>query len=449
MSFDLPTAPPLFDQALERAVQFIQQHLLEPPAELAVTLVRDVFGRLRIALDDRKVSRPERDWAALATELHRLLGAYSAGSTAEALFLWASDWLSPQTLFLAPERRELPQAPGIFLLERQVTGQDWLRPPLSGLSSRPRATVFGIKGGVGRSTALAVWARHLATKKRKRVLVVDLDLESPGVGALLLPKAALPRHGLVDFLIEAAVGQGSLVLSQLAARSPIVDRGPGEVLVVPAHGEKTGDYLAKLSRVYQGVPDGPQDFAERLVQALCEIEARHQPDVVLLDSRAGLHDIASVALTRLGALALLFAAGSQQTLSSYQLLFDRFRQQPDLLFALRPNLQAVAALVPPTDRAPYMDRLNSDLHRLFAESVYDQDVSTAPAALDPSAASLAEPWNFSLHDDTAPHNPIPIYWYQWFLDFDPVGRPETLLAAETDAAFGAFVERATALLLKE
>ncbi|HEY1693162.1 MAG TPA: AAA family ATPase [Polyangiaceae bacterium] len=44
---------------------------------------------------------------------------------------------------------------------------------------KPRVTFFGIKGGVGRSTAPVALAKRLAEKGR-RVLVVDLDMESPG-----------------------------------------------------------------------------------------------------------------------------------------------------------------------------------------------------------------------------------------------------------------------------
>ncbi len=50
----------------------------------------------------------------------------------------------------------------------------------------PRLVFHGIKGGVGRSTAIAMLAYHLA-KKGKNVLLIDFDLESPGLSGLMLP----------------------------------------------------------------------------------------------------------------------------------------------------------------------------------------------------------------------------------------------------------------------
>jgi len=444
ISLHSPKSLILFDDALQQAIKFAAKNLQGLPT----TIIRDVLGRLRIAIDDRATEIPEKEWDHLAADLHLQLGAYSAGESAEEVFLWASKLFAPEALFDASERYEAAEVPGVWILERQVTGNDWLRPQITSadLPRRRRATLFGIKGGVGRSTALAVWARYLAVQLQKRVLVIDLDLESPGVGSLLLPPAQWPRYGLVDYLTEVAVGQGEAVVPYLGSLSPLGEGGQGQVIVVPAYGAEPGDYLAKLSRLYQGVPDGPIDFSARLCGALAVLEARYEPDVVLLDSRAGLHDIAAVTLARLNALALIFAIGTPQTLTAYRLLLSRFRQQPTLLRALRPNLQVVAGMVPETDRTAYLGRLKSNMHRLFAENIYDQD--TEPGIDGRTDFSLEDRFNFNLDDEDAPHSPIPIYWYRWFQDFDPVGNPAALSVREIDAAFGVYLQRVSSLLLE-
>ncbi|MBK6725901.1 MAG: AAA family ATPase [Xanthomonadales bacterium] len=74
----------------------------------------------------------------------------------------------------------------VMLLDRQVTGQDWLRPATETDSHPHRVVFFGLKGGVGRSTALCMVAWGLA-RQGKRVLLVDFDLESPGLSGLVLP----------------------------------------------------------------------------------------------------------------------------------------------------------------------------------------------------------------------------------------------------------------------
>ncbi|MBK9032247.1 MAG: P-loop NTPase [Myxococcales bacterium] len=45
------------------------------------------------------------------------------------------------------------------------------------------ATFYSLRGGVGRSTALAYTA-HILASRGKRVVCVDLDLEAPGLAAL-------------------------------------------------------------------------------------------------------------------------------------------------------------------------------------------------------------------------------------------------------------------------
>jgi Mrp family chromosome partitioning ATPase len=56
---------------------------------------------------------------------------------------------------------------------------------------------FSIKGGVGRSTALAATAWRLA-QAGKRILVLDLDLESPGLSSSLLSPDRQPVYGITD-----------------------------------------------------------------------------------------------------------------------------------------------------------------------------------------------------------------------------------------------------------
>jgi hypothetical protein len=428
-------SPVLFDQALERAASFVATAF--PFPNLRPILVRDVYGRIRIAVDDRRDALDPDHLQDFSRKFHDALGAYGPGEQESDVFLLGSGLFSPDSLFSAAELSPLSDHPEIRLLERQVTGQDWLRAPIETKTERCRAALYGVKGGVGRSTALAIWAKHLADVKHKRVLVIDLDLESPGVASMLLPEARYPELGLVDHLIEEAVGQGDEILDRLWSQSPLADDNEkGEIWVVPAHGRDPGNYLAKLSRIYQGVSEGPVDFAERISSSIDKIEMSLTPDVVLFDGRAGLHDIAAMVVTRLQAVAFLFAVGTPQTLCAYRLLFDNFKRHPHQLKTFQDRLQTVAALVPPTDRETYLRNLKTGLYDLFATHIYEEDI-------DP------EVFNYSLDDEDAPHNPIPIHWYQWFMDFDPIHKPDALTKEEVHAAFSAFTHRATELLLPD
>lgn len=73
------------------------------------------------------------------------------------------------------------------VVERMLAESSWSRRPGEDSLSEKMIVFYSIKGGVGRSTALAAAAWHFA-EQGKRVMVVDMDLESPGLSSSLLPE---------------------------------------------------------------------------------------------------------------------------------------------------------------------------------------------------------------------------------------------------------------------
>ncbi|PYO54126.1 MAG: hypothetical protein DMD83_22920, partial [Candidatus Rokuibacteriota bacterium] len=65
-------------------------------------------------------------------------------------------------------------------------------------------TFYSFKGGVGRTHAAVNIALAMATS-RLRVLLVDFDLEAPGLSSLsvLAPPGARPHSGLVEFIADS------------------------------------------------------------------------------------------------------------------------------------------------------------------------------------------------------------------------------------------------------
>jgi Mrp family chromosome partitioning ATPase len=431
-----------FDQALERAVDIIKRSGL---MGIRMALVRDLYGCIRLAVDDR-TPLPQEAQAPLAQTLQEFskeLGTFGPGEPPSLLL--SSHLLDPSAVFDSPDALSLQVgALRLVLLERQVTGSDWLRQPAS-TEVMPRArrvTMFGIKGGVGRSTATSIWVQRLA-RKGLRVLVIDLDLESPGIGSFLLSEQAQPDFGVVDWLVEDAVGQaGEDFCKELAARSPLSEGTEGEILVVPAGGRRRQgyDYLAKLSRAYVSVAadDKLLSFGDRIERFIQQMEALLQPDVVILDSRAGLHDIAAAAITRLGALCLLFAVNSRQTWADYELLLQQWKAYPDRAARLRDNLQMVAALVPEVGAEAYLKRFTLSSYRLFQDSLYAE-----------AAANDTDVFNFDVHDEEAPHQPLRIRWSRAFLEYDPLNTAEKPDEAQIEAAFGHFLAGADRLVFGE
>ncbi len=413
-----------FDEALDAALAFCRRHrqqLGDDPV-----LVRDIVGRIRLATPNH-LDQPQAFW----DELHGLLGGWSPGPT--GLLLTGSDLLNSDAIFKSPEARQIDG--NIRFLDRRVSGRDWIPHGSAGQSNElPTIAFFGVKGGVGRSTALSVIARRLA-EKGERVMVLDLDLESPGVSSLLLPEEGRPRFGVVDWLVESGVGQadGDLLLS-MSATSPLAANTPGQVQVIPAAGEAIETYVAKLARV-QTSSDSPSGYGAGLAALLHAIaHTDRPPSVVLLDCRAGIDDLAATAITSLATDALLFAVGTPQTWLAYRMLFAIWNKDARILESFRDRLQVVAGLVPETERESYKDRLCSNAHDLFSEFIYEEEPSSGeiepPARLDL--------FNFDLNDNEAPHFPVPVLWRRELQDFDPIHRPE----AETQDGLAAFDELA-------
>jgi Mrp family chromosome partitioning ATPase len=139
------------------------------------------------------------------------------------------------------------------VLDRRLVGADWLRHPAPWAAGPPRLVFASLKGGVGRSTAIAVSAVFLASKSR-RVLAIDLDLEAPGLGSFLLDPETLPEFGLIDALVEGAFRPLSeRFLADLVGPSAIAQH-MGRLDVIPALGRRSmknpADVLGKIARAY-------------------------------------------------------------------------------------------------------------------------------------------------------------------------------------------------------
>lgn len=444
-----------FTQALQLAAKAVKHHSTEATP---IFLVRDIYGRIRFAFNCTEAEVPDALAAKLAA-VGQTLGAFVTSAkpltrdsfTDAGAFFESTDWHQTRVQQEADEDGADQPDITVRLLDRQLTGQDWLRPTSTAESqqgdspedvARPhRLVFFGLKGGVGRSTALTMVAWGLA-RQGKRVLLLDLDLESPGLSGLLLPPERVAEFGLVDWLVEDAVGQGETVLGSMISKSPLADTTTGAITVAAAMGYDEQDYLAKLSRVYADVPGphGPQGMGVRIRRMLEDIEKSEQPDVVLIDSRAGLHDLAAVSITSLADTALLFATDSAQTWQGYRQLFSHWQRRPDVAARVRERLALVRALTPKSDRERGVKRFQQEAYALFAETLYD-DVPKASDMPDGSEMDKEQYFHPSETDESAPHFPILIDWDERFQEFDPGLRAELggATEAQIEASFGSLI----------
>lgn len=343
-----------FDQVIPAVLEIIEEHFGEYPPE--ITLVRDSFGILTVVLPDDELT-DVADWNKLAAQLHNILGVYSSGD--DQVLLRQTDLIDPSDVLESPDRVRLPDVENIWLVDRLLTNQDWLRRPLTENPPIPTAVAFSIKGGVGRTTAFALWAWFLA-RSGKSIILVDLDLEAPGIAGLLLDKDHQPDYGLVDWLVEALVNQADeALLRECLVDCDLASSESGRVRVLPAFGNKTQEYVSKLGRIYMPTFAAETGMffglAERLLMLLRQLAGlSDRPDAVLLDARAGLHDIGSAAVTRLGAEVFFFARNDYQNWQAYHQLLSHLRKAHGVSSGmadtdLRWRLKMVGAQIEPTE----------------------------------------------------------------------------------------------------
>ncbi len=384
-----------FDDARDRVLAILDatECLEDMPR---IYLVRSLFGRLGISVSED--DRPRCGDAVLnaldrlAGALHDGLGAYHARTDGRAV-LWVDRELLDTVHDTATEIR-----PGVFWVDRLLVGEDWWTVGGARRDAVPsRYTLHSVKGGMGRSTTAAVLAWHLA-RQGEDVLVIDLDIESPGLASAVLDKRAQPTFGVTDWFVEELVGQGDEVLGDMIGTPAWAQDLPGNVWVAPAHGRDPGEYLAKLGRVYMDTAADP--WTARLRRLLAGLETTLKPGVVLLESRSGLHDVAAATVTDVGADIMLFAVDSPSTWTGYGILFDHWRDL-GLTHGIRDRLSIVSALTPELGAEEYVERFRENAWNLFRDRLYDP----LDGPLEPSGAV-----SYDLTSEDAPHNPMVIRW---------------------------------------
>ena len=391
-----------FDAILPKIADILQPHSAEIQRIAPVYLNRDLNGRVRLIVAEQWEEDPKARAAlnAITQAMFEQLGAH-AFPTSQAILFEANIEAVKHGGFAAP----LAEVDSVWVIDRLATEGNWstISPVSTGV---PRVVFFSIKGGVGRSTAMAATAWSLA-QSGKRVLVLDLDLESPGLSSSLLPSDRRPTYGITDWLVEDLVNNGDAILNDMIATSTL--SRDGDIYVVPAHGVNPGEYVSKLGRAWMPkvAADGwRESWSQRLQRLLNTLEEKIKPDVILIDSRAGIDEVASACVTDMGAaLVLLFAIDGEQTWSGYRILFEHWRTT-GVVREIRERLQLVGAVIPDIESAEYFSALRESAWTLFSEELYDE--------VAPGEIASGDIWSFGEPEEGAPHNPWPIRWNRGF-----------------------------------
>lgn len=231
----------------------------------------------------------------------------------------------------------------------------------------PVVTFYSYKGGMGRTTTMIAYAMSLAAPKdvtkRKRVVIVDCDLEAPGY----LNFFDLSEHnglrsgkknGLVEFISDVQLTtkpedidiNDYIINVGLDNKNHFAYNNLDNIWLVPAgnlnegyadieSGDDRNDYLEGLAKINLSSVDTVVKYFNLLFE---KIQDTIDPDIILIDSRTGFNDIFGAAALYLSSCVVGFFGFSRQTqpglinlIKEYYKPNNNFKMQ--LVFSILPE----------------------------------------------------------------------------------------------------------------
>ena len=203
------------DEARETAVAALTALVSTDQRIQRMVLIDDLFGLLRVVV---WVSAADSD--SVRTSINRLLhdegnlGPYwtgdvwvSSNASAADTVVYDAAWNTAQVVPGTETLRIADRHRSRVSWFAEPVDSPWPVPEAAAKDAPPIVVFYSFKGGVGRSTSVAAFALQRA-RQGERVVVVDFDLDAPGVGSLLAADSAgtTAAWGVIDYLLERPHG---------------------------------------------------------------------------------------------------------------------------------------------------------------------------------------------------------------------------------------------------
>ncbi|MCK5524238.1 MAG: ParA family protein [Thiomargarita sp.] len=168
------------------------------------------------------------------------------------------------------------------------------------LQSCPIVSFYSYKGGVGRTTALALFASYYAMHQNKKVFIIDCDFEAPGLINFYGIHEELPKNGIVEYIKDKEACSDVELRDDYVYEISQLYSGEGEIYLLPAGNIfddiDRSDYLEALARLDI---HSTSTIVEQFKEVITEINQKYEPDVILIDSRTGFNDIFGIIANKL------------------------------------------------------------------------------------------------------------------------------------------------------
>ena len=298
------------------------------------------------------------------------------------------------------------------------------------------------------------------------MLAIDMDLEAPGLGNMLLPGETLPTFGLLDYFVEQSLGALDDQFYVDMVGSSWLGGGRGRVDVVPAIGQcslrNPANVLAKIARAYMDGGESnearnlslePLSFMDHMRALIERLADPLRYDVILIDARAGLHETTATAVVGLGAEILFFGLDQPQTFAGYELLFSHLATLPvDSNDDWRNRLRFVQAKA--SDSLAKREKFSQSMGALLRKHLWTPiPLIVKQNNLDSLKDTFEVEWTedaqfeiVTVNDDDMPEPIIAILDDNRFSSFDPSTDRDLLVARVYSATFGDLLAAATAMV---
>jgi MinD-like ATPase involved in chromosome partitioning or flagellar assembly len=387
----------------------------------SVTIIRDVNGKIRIFLEP-KPSETTNIEESETTDLNNFLSTKLGKYYGNDIWLPKRDKDAYKALIKSIEAERVFASwdhgddesvlPRWYILERHIAKQAWTgnqvgTPPWTEtvVDQKYKPAIisfFSFKGGVGRTSSLVATALTLA-RNGHRVAIVDLDLEAPGLATIFSPDNS-NNPGVIDYLLEKKIQEQDWKLRThlISINERILLDDNGENIQLLPAGTVDKNYLEKLARLdFQNLVNG--ELESTMVSMLKELESAVRPlDFILMDARAGFHDIGGLAIAKLSHAAVIFGTQSRQSRAG---LTHVIRHLASRGIEARLPLILVHSMAPATGisgRDIELREFREEAYDLFQENYYSED-ETVPDPNDTEEPffPLVVPYQESLRGDIA------------------------------------------------
>jgi len=204
-------------------------------------------------------------------------------------------------------------------------------------------TFYSYKGGVGRSMGLANVAA-LLSRWRRKVLIVDWDLEAPGIESYFenyapISKIREQKPGVID-LVHSLTTKDKIDWHDCLISVPLSNHKGFEVaeeLKIISAGKDAGDYVSHVQNTDWGEMFRSTNLGIQL-EAL-RSEWKDEFDFILIDSRTGITDIGGVCTIHLPDILVVWFTTNETSVQGVKHVADQARlAQNDLPFDRNPLL---------------------------------------------------------------------------------------------------------------